>query len=119
MLERLRINLDANTKDEIHEIKTYNYENGFDINSHSDYIEQVQVQMYGSGIHKAKIDTYGLIEEEYINYFEDIELKRLISYDIEYNEKWIKEEYLPRITILIKCLKEMRFPTQKEIKNIR
>lgn len=119
VLERLRINLDANTKNEIHEIKTYNYENGFDINYHKEYIEQVQVQMYGSGIHKAKIDAYGLIEEEYVNYFEEIDLERITSYEIKYDEKWIIEKYLPRITILIKCLKEMRFPTQKEMEMVK
>ena len=119
ILDRLRINLDANTENEIHEVKTYIYENGFDIKKHKDYIEQVQVQMYGSGIYNAYIDAYGLLEEEYRNFFEDIDLERLTSYKIEYNEEWINKKYLPRITILIQCLKEMRFPTTEEYNKIK
>ena len=119
VLDRLRINLDSNTEDEIHEIKTYNYENGFDIEKHKDYQEQVQVQMFGSGIHKAYIDAYGLKEEEYRNFFEDIDLERLSSYKIEYNEEWINKKYLPRITLLIQCLKELRFPTIEEYNKIK
>ena len=115
VLGRLRVNLDANTKEEIHEIKTYNWENGFDINSHIDYQHQVQVQMFATGIHKAYINAYGLLEEEYKNFFEDIDYNRLSSYEIKYDEQWVNQKYLPRILILIKCLEESRFPTKKEI----
>ena len=75
--------------------------------------------MYGSEIHKAYIDAYGLLEEEYRNFFEDIDLERLTSYKIEYDEEWINKKYLPRVKILIKCLKEMRFPTQKEMEMVK
>lgn len=118
VLERLRINLDANTDNEIHEIKTYNLENGFDIEKHIDYQQQVQVQMFASGIHKAYIDAYGLLDEEYRNFFEDIDEARLTSYEIKYDENWINNKYLPRISILIKCLKELRFPKSEEIKEV-
>ena len=119
VLDRLRINLDANTDNEIHEIKTYQYENGFDINYHKDYQEQLQVQMFGTKIHNGYIDAYGLLEEEYRNFFEDIDLERLTSYKIEYDEEWINKKYLPRITILIQCLKELRFPTIEEYNKIK
>lgn len=111
---RLRINLDANTKEKIHEVKTYNYEKGFDIKRHKDYENQVQVQMYGSGIHKAEIDAYGLLEEDYDNYFNDIDKNRLSVFQIEYNEKWINEEYLPKLKYLEECLEKGTFPNEED-----
>lgn len=118
VLDRLRVNLDANTNSEIHEIKTYNWENGFDIDRHVDYQQQVQVQMYASGIHKAYIDAYGLLDGEYRNFFEEIDKDRLRSYEIKYDADWINSKYLPRVNILIKCLKELRFPNKDEIKSL-
>lgn len=111
---RLRVNLDANTEDRIHEIKTYNYEKGFDINKHKDYINQVQVQMYASDIHKAEIDAYGLIDEDYDNYFNEIDKDRLSVHEIEYNEEWINNEYLPRFKYLEECLKNGIFPSEED-----
>lgn len=113
---KLRVNLDANTKEKIHEIKTYRYEKGFDLEKHKDYVEQVQVQMYASGIHKAEIDAYGLLEKDYDNYFNEIDKKRLSVHEINYDEKWIEEIYLPNYKILEKCLIEGTFP-KKENEN--
>lgn len=113
---RLRVNLDANTEDKIHEIKTYNYEKGFDINKHKDYINQVQVQMYASDIYKAEIDAYGLIDEDYDNYFNEIDKERLSIHEIEYNEEWINNEYLPKFKYLEKCLESGTFPNEEEFK---
>ncbi len=50
IIGKLRVNLDGNTDNKIYEVKTYNYEKGFDLNKHKDYINQVQVQMYATGI---------------------------------------------------------------------
>lgn len=111
---RLRVNLDANTKDKIHEIKTYIYEKGFDIEKHKDYINQVQVQMYASNIFKAEIVAYGLLEEDYDNYFNKIDKERLSIYEIQYDEKWINEIYLPNYRILEKCLIEGTFPKKEK-----
>ena len=86
---------------------------------YKDYQEQLQVQMFGTKIHNGYIDAYGLLEEEYRNFFEDIDLERLTSYKIEYDEEWINKKYLPRITILIQCLKELRFPTIEEYNKIK
>lgn len=107
---RLRVNLDANTKDKIYEIKTYQYEKGFDLNKHKDYVQQVQVQMYASGIHKAEIVAYGLETKDYDNYFNSIDSERISRYEIPYDEKWINEVYLPKFKIIEKCLIEGRFP---------
>lgn len=108
---RLRVNLDANTKNKIHEIKTYVYNNGFDLKKHKDYVNQVQVQMYASNIHNAEIDAYGLLEEDYNNYFNEIDKNRLSVYEIEYDEQWIKEIYLPRELYLEHCLVDGEYPS--------
>lgn len=113
---KLRVNLDANTKEKIYEVKTYIYENGFDLKKHRDYIDQVQVQMYASEIHSAEIDAYGLIEKDYDNYFNEIEKKRLSIHEIEYDEIWIQKEYLPKFKYLEKCLINGTFPDVEEMK---
>jgi hypothetical protein len=114
---RLRVNLDANTKEKIYEIKTYQYEKGFSLEKHKDYLEQVEVQMYASNIHKAEIDAYGLLPEDYNNYFHDIDLDRLIRLEVEYDEEWINNIYLPKLKYLEKCLEDGKFPTEEDFKN--
>lgn len=116
---RLRVNLDANTSTRIHEIKTYNYEKGFNIDKHKDYINQVQVQMYASGIHEAEINAYGLLEDDYDNYFNEIDKERLSTHEIEYNEEWINQEYLPKFRYLEECLINGKFPNEEKFKNDR
>lgn len=104
----LRVNLDGNTEDCIYECKTYKHENGFTMPKK--YINQVQVQMFASNIHQAKIITYGLTEGDYDNYFNPIDIERRNEFDIPYNEKWITEVYMPKLMYLAECLKEGRFP---------
>lgn len=117
--ERIRVNLDGNTKNKIYEIKTYGYEKGFDIAKHKDYVNQVLVQMYVSNIHNAEIVAYGLLENDYINFFNDIDKERLSFYEIEYNEDWLNNEYIPKIDYLTKCLIEQRFPDKEEFEKER
>ena len=105
---RLRVNLDGNDSDTIYECKTYKYEKGFKLPRK--YINQVQVQMFASGLRKAKIIVYGLTEEDYDNYFRDIDPERRDEIVITYDERWVKEVYLPNLTRLAECLKEGRFP---------
>lgn len=112
IIGRLRVNLDANTENKIYEIKTYQYEKGFDLSKHRDYIQQVQVQMYASGIHNAEIVAYGLEPSDYDNYFHDIESERLSRFEINYDEEWINNVYLPKFKILEQCLIEGRFPKE-------
>lgn len=104
----LRVNLDGNDSDTIYECKTYKYEKGFKLPKK--YINQVQVQMFASGLRRAKIIAYGLREEDYDNYFNPIDPGRRDEILIPYDEKWIKEVYLPKLTYLAECLKEGRFP---------
>ena len=105
---RLRVNLDGNDTDTIYECKTYNLEKGFKMPKK--YIQQVQVQMFASGLRKAQIIVYGLKEGDYDNFFHDIDPKRRDAVVITYDEKWINEVYLPKLKYLAECLKEGRFP---------
>lgn len=105
---RLRVNLDGNDTDTIYECKTYMFDKGFKLPKK--YIQQVQVQMYASGFHNAKIIAYGLKEEDYNNFFHPIDPDRLSVFDIPYDERWLNEVYLPKLKYLAECLNEGRFP---------
>lgn len=105
---RLRINLDGNTKNTIYEVKTHGVENVFKVSKR--YREQVIVQMYGSSIKKAYIVSYGLENEDYNNFYRDIETNRLGFHEIKYDEDFINDIYLPRFNYLSKCLDKGVFP---------
>lgn len=105
---KLRVNLDGNTEDTIFECKTYKHENGFKMPKK--YIQQVQVQMFASGLRKAKIVVYGLVAEDYDNFFRPIDPRRRDEIVIAYDERWINEVFLPKLRYLAKCLEEGRFP---------
>lgn len=66
--------------------------------------------MYASKIHKLFIVAYALEEQDYNNYFNKIEKNRLQLIPIEYDENFIKNEYLPKLQILSECLKKGVFP---------
>ncbi len=105
---RLRVNLDGNDEDTIYECKTYIHEKGFKMPRK--YVDQVRVQMFATGLRRAKIIAYGFEERDYDNYFNEISPERRSEYPIEYDEVWINEVYLPKLTYLSECLKEGRFP---------
>lgn len=110
---RLRVNLDGNTEETIYEIKTYKYQNGFKVPKH--YREQVWVEMFASGIMNAYIVAYGLLEEDYNNFYRDIDSSRLQLFEIPYNEDFISKIYLPRLRYLSDCLDAGRFPKAEEV----
>ena len=105
---KLRVNLDGNDSDTIYECKTYKFDKGFKMPKK--YIEQVQVQMFATGYRTAKIVVYGLLEEDYDNFFKPIDPLRRREYVIAYDERWINEAFLPKLTYLAECLKEGKFP---------
>ena len=106
---RLRVNLDGNTPFRIHEVKTYQLEKGWK-KTPQKYINQVQVQMFASGIHEADIDAYGLEPADYQNYLRDLDPRRLQQIPVAYDPKWIETVYLPKHMILADCLKRGVFP---------
>ncbi len=109
---RLRVNLDANTPNKIHEIKTFNISRGFKL--YKAYYWQVQVQMFASKIYFAEIDAYGLTENDYKNYFNEIDKSRLEIHEIKYDCDFIEKDYLPRLKYLARCLKKGRLPSYDE-----
>lgn len=109
IIGRLRVNLDGNTEDTVYECKTYRLAKG-EFKMPTKYLKQVQVQMHALGVKRAKIVVYGLEEGDYDNYFHPIDKTRLQIFDVEYDERWINEVFLPKFRILEKCLIEGRFP---------
>lgn len=105
---RLRVNLDGNTNTCIYEVKTHNAEKEFKVSKQ--YWRQAQVEMFASQIHKLYIVAYALVENDYNNYFNEINKDRLQLIPIEYDENFINTEYLPKLDILTQCLEKGEFP---------
>ena len=106
--DRLRVNLDGNTKTCIYEVKTHKEEKEFKVSKQ--YWRQAQVEMFASGIHQLVIVAYGLIENDYKNYFNRIDKDRIKIIPIEYDENFIQSEYIPKLNILSECLRKGVFP---------
>ena len=106
---RLRVNLDGNTPVRIKEVKTYQWEKGWN-KTPPKYINQVQVQMFASGIFGADIVTYGLQPEDYKNYLREFDPNRLRQIPVGYDIPWIESVYLPKLEILADCLKRGVWP---------
>jgi hypothetical protein len=102
----LRVNLDGETEDTIHEVKTYK-DGEFKVSK--GYREQVLVQMFASGKRKAQIDAYRLTDSDYRNYFNEIDLGRLSSHPVAYDEEFISK-YLERLKYLCECLEKGVMP---------
>ena len=105
---KLRVNLDGNTSDCIYECKTHSADKPFKVPIK--YKRQVWVQMYASEIRQAKIVAYALTESDYNNFFLPIDKDRRAIIDIPYNEKFINDEYLPKLRYLADCLEKGIFP---------
>lgn len=108
IIDRLRVNLDGNTNTCIYEVKTHKSEKEFKVSKQ--YWRQAQVEMYASGIYKLYIVAYGLQENDYNNYFNEIDKNRLELINVDYDKEFIENEYLPKLEILTECLKKGVFP---------
>lgn len=112
---RLRVNLDGETNRKIKEVKTHGSEQ-FKVTKA--YWQQAQVEMYATGrkLRRRKdldIVAYHLTEEDYDNFFREIDLSRMSEHGIPYDKKWVKEEYLPRLKYLARCLKRKGWPANE------
>lgn len=114
---RLRVNLDAETKDSIIEIKTYKITDK-EWKLSKAYWQQFQVELFGTKKRKGGIVAYGLLEEDYDNFFIEIDSSRIIEVPIAYDEQWINEQYLPRLVYLAHCLRKRKTPNINEFKEI-
>ena len=108
IIDRLRVNLDGNTDTCIYEVKTYNEEKEFKVSKQ--YWRQAQVEMYASNIRELYIVAYGLNDNDYKNFFNEIDKDKIKLLKIDYDESFIKDDYLPKLEILTKCLKKGVFP---------
>lgn len=111
---KLRINLDGDGEGRVDEVKTYAFDKGFKVSKA--YWQQVQVQMFGKlteekVLPKANIWAYGLLPEDYRNFFNPIEEERLKAYPIEYDGAFIGK-FLIRVKYLADCLERGVFPEQ-------
>ena len=106
---RLRVNLDGNQPNRIKEVKTYQWAKPWK-KTPKKYIDQVQVQMFGSKIFGADIVAYGLEEADYQNFLRELDPRRLKEIPVAYDPKWIETVYLPKHMILADCLKRGVFP---------
>lgn len=109
---KLRVNLDGDGPGRVDEVKTHKAEKEFKVTKA--YWQQVQVQMYAKQrvekvIPTAKIHAYGLTEDDYRNFFNDIDPRRLRAYPIAYDQAFIGQ-YLPRLKVLADCLERGVFP---------
>lgn len=107
----LRVNLDGNSDTTIFEVKTYKHTKGFKLPLK--YKRQVWVQLYASGLSKAYVVAYGLTEADYTNFFNEIDENRLEYYEIEPNDKFINDVFLPHLNYLVVCLKRGVIPTNR------
>lgn len=106
--KRLRVNLDGNDSECIYEVKTHKAEKEFRVPIK--YKRQVWVQLYATGYKKAFIVAYGLIEDDFRNYFLPIDENRLSKFPITPNDDFIENKYIPRLEILTDCLIKGVFP---------
>lgn len=114
---KLRVNLDGDGPRQIYEVKTHSADKVFKVTKN--YWRQVQVQMYAKKIEEgcaplAQIVSYGLLEDDYKNFFHEIDRGRLKRHYIEYDAAFIAE-YLKRLAYLAKCLEEGRWPNEADI----
>lgn len=112
---KLRINYDGDGTRRIDEVKTYAYEKRFAVSK--GYWQQVQVQMFGKlweegETPEAKIWAYGLLPDDYKNFFNPIDRDRLKDYPIEIDHLFITS-YLDRILYLAGCLEKGVMPDVK------
>lgn len=110
----LRVNLDGDGPQQIYEVKTHSAAKEFKVSKA--YWQQVQVQMYAKKVHEgyvplAQIVSYGLLEEDYKDFFREIDSERLKRHDIDYDAAFIAV-YLKRLEHLAGCLREGRWPDE-------
>ena len=107
----LRVNLDGNSDTTVFEVKTFKADKGFKVPLR--YKRQVWVQMFASGLSDAQIVAYGLTDNDYINFFNEIDASRLELHKVEPNDAWIEQEFLPSIKYLKYCYDNGIFPSNE------
>lgn len=104
---KLRVNLDGDNGIKIFECKTHKAENPY--KCPLNHKRQVNVQMFASGLQEAEIVSYGLLEEDYNNYFLPIDRKRRKETPVKYDKQFLSD-FEKRITWFADCLRKGVMP---------
>ena len=110
---RLRVNLDGEDSI-IHEVKTHKSET-FRVSRA--YWQQAQVEMFAAR-KRLVINAYRFTDAEYRNFFLPIDKERLTEHPIDYDATWVREQYLPRLKILARCLRKGVFPHESALQDL-
>lgn len=108
---RLRVNLDGENKETIVEVKSHTKP---DFSVTRPYWMQCQVQMFSAN-KPCKIVAYRLLEEDFKNFFNPIDPRRLTEHPIVWDKDFIENLYLPRLSYLSWCLKRGKSPNEADI----
>lgn len=108
---RLRVNLDGEDSTTVYEVKTHESEE-FEVSRA--YWEQCQVERFATG-KEVCILAYRLHPEDITNYYRDFDEERVSIHPIDYDPEWIREEYLPRLRIVARCIRRREWPSESEI----
>ena len=114
---KVRVNYDGDLRGTIYEVKTHKGDKDFEVSTA--YWRQAQVEMYVYQKHfddfkKLYIVSYPLYPDEYFS--EDgtdevvIDPNRIKFTPVEYDKHFIKNEYLPAVKHLARCLEKGRIP---------
>lgn len=113
---RLRVNLDATLDGCPFEVKTMKYEEDLIFKMPKQYIQQLYTQIFITNAKKGYIAVYFLKEDDYYNYLNDIDPKRLIVIEYLRDEERLFELY-KRLTILSKCWHKGIIPKNKMLED--
>lgn len=105
---KLRVNLDGDKDGTIYEVKTHKADKEFKVSKA--YWRQAQIEMFAYKTQNLYIVSYALTEQEYKNYFTEIETERIQYNKVDYDEDFVNNEYLPKLKYLCKCLDEKEMP---------
>ena len=111
IIGQLRVNLDGRTDEEIFEVKTH--KNKFRVTKA--YWYQCQVEMWAFQVYKSRIIAYQMLPEDY-EFDNEIDLERITQHPIEYDGKFMEDEYFPRLYYLCWCFREEIQPSDEGFK---
>lgn len=112
---KLRVNYDGDLRGTIYEVKTHKASKEFEVSKA--YWRQAQVEMYAyqevyDDFKQLYIVSYPLFPDEY--YAENdviVDSNRVKFTPVKYDKHFIKNEYLPELKYLARCLTKGRLPT--------
>lgn len=113
---KLRVNYDGDLRGIIYEVKTHKGEKDFEVSKQ--YWRQAQVEMFAyqqtyDDFKKLYIVSYPLYPDEYYQDEHEevtVDFNRIKFTPVKYDKHFIKDEYLPELKYLSRCLQKGRLP---------